>query len=472
MTTLLRPRRPILYLCVCVTIAITGLTSLYSLSNADGESGWPPYVPVLGNTNLKLYNHYRNRQSNDSQKEFDPLDSSHYLVGELTPRFRDNIRNDTYYITSWANAGFTNQFISLVNLLYLATLSDRVPILPPFAPDHHISRNGGIITFGEIFNLTHLRKELRMPVLEWKDIKDLPSSSASNPYDTRETEAIGCWSTREEAHTDPVRAFTHLEHLGLDPSYTRVPGWSRRTQNERTESHVVFSQLAAAVYPRRPRGSPNEYPLMEASRRGKTSHRASPDERLTCFDTLYYATSGAEIFEWRFGWSPAWNKVGRHVLFNEVLVDRSREYLRTAFGLEAGEEIPPFIAIHIRHGDFGQNCNLPGHCLSSVDSFEKAVKRVEGSLVTTKGVTIRHWLVSSDETDPAFWDAVSTLGWSFFDHEKERTLERFGEWLTPLVDMVAHSLAAGFVGTSDSTFSLVGGRRVEDWNDSVYELVE
>jgi hypothetical protein len=80
-------------------------------------------------------------------------------------------------------------------------------------------------------------------------------------------------------------------------------------------------------------------------------------------------------------------------------------------------------------------------------------------------------LLVADSTDPKFWDEVNALGWSYFDHEAEQTLEKCGEWQTPLVDMVAHSLAAGFVGTEDSTFSLVGGRRVEDWNNGSYELV-
>lgn len=64
------------------------------------------------------------------------------------------------------------------------------------------------------------------------------------------------------------------------------------------------------------------------------------------------------------------------------------------------------------------------------------------------------------------------MGWNYFDHEEERTLELYGEWQALLVDMVAHSLATGFVGTADSTFSLVGGRRVESWNDGPYRLVE
>jgi hypothetical protein len=70
----------------------------------------------------------------------------------------------------------------------------------------------------------------------------------------------------------------------------------------------------------------------------------------------------------------------------------------------------------------------------------------------------------SDEEDPAFWKEVESIGWSRLDHTKELTLEKYGEWIPPILDQVAQSLAVGFVGTDDSTFSLVSMRRVQDWN--------
>ena len=121
-------------------------------------------------------------------------DSSHFLHGLPTPNFQgacpaqssnsssnfraDNLRNDTWYITAWSNAGFStsppficshdiadcsmslaNQFMSYVrltlfvtplklnndiesqvNMIYLGMVSNRVPIIPPFGPHHHISK--------------------------------------------------------------------------------------------------------------------------------------------------------------------------------------------------------------------------------------------------------------------------------------------------------------------------------------------
>jgi hypothetical protein len=58
-----------------------------------------------------------------------------------------------------------------------------------------------------------------------------------------------------------------------------------------------------------------------------------------------------------------------------------------------------------------------------------------------------------------------------FNHEEEGTLEKYGEWYLPIVDIVAQSMATGFVGTASSTFSLVSARRVEDWNGGPTVLV-
>jgi len=78
---------------------------------------------------------------------------------------------------------------------------------------------------------------------------------------------------------------------------------------------------------------------------------------------------------------------------------------------------------------------------------------------------------TKDERDPNFWEEVREIGWLHFNHEEEGTLEKYGEWYLPIVDVVAQSMATGFVGTASSTFSLVSARRVEDWNGGPTVLV-
>lgn len=44
-------------------------------------------------------------------------------------------------------------FYIKVNMIYLGTISDRIPIIPPFAPDHHIC---GIYIFVAASNFLNL----------------------------------------------------------------------------------------------------------------------------------------------------------------------------------------------------------------------------------------------------------------------------------------------------------------------------
>ena len=78
----------------------------------------------------------------------------------------------------------------------------------------------------------------------------------------------------------------------------------------------------------------------------------------------------------------------------------------------------------------------------------------------------------SDEIAPDFWEEVRNEGWFNINHTSERTFERLGEWYLPLIDIVAQSYAVGFVGTDDSTLSLLSQRRVESWNGGVTRNVD
>ncbi|KAF8813882.1 hypothetical protein BYT27DRAFT_7131069 [Phlegmacium glaucopus] len=399
-----------------------------------------------------------------------PSTSSQVLNGPPSTRYRDNLRDDRSYITAWSNAGFTNQFMNQVNMIYLGTIANRIPIIPPFAPDHHISSSAGIIPFGDIFDLTHLRKVLRSPILEWRDVKRLPSH---NPYSTSEIEDLGCWSTRKENATEPIRAENVVHHLGLDVAYTRVPLQTRFKPSDSEEPHVVFSQLAAIIYPVNPLVSPRSLPNFAPSPLG---HSLGPDDRLTCFDALYYATSGVDVYEWRFSWSPVWQSIARHVKFTQPMLRLGREYLGRAFRVHESQELPQFIAVHIRRGDFSFFCSTDGRqdCLPPLSAYKRHVNDVVAEIRSSRDLVPRalQVLVMSDEVSPQFWEEVRQEGWYHINHTTERTLERFGEWYPPLIDVVMQSYAVGFVGTEDSTFSLIGQRRVEHWNGGVVRTVD
>jgi hypothetical protein len=134
-----------------------------------------------------------------------------------------------------------------------------------------------------------------------------------------------------------------------------------------------------------------------------------------------------------------------------------------------------YIAVHVRRGDFTVACGhaLADECFASLAAYARRVGDVSATLFTQRNLRVpeRNVLVTSDETDAAWWEEVAALGWRRVDHAAEETEARYGKWYVPLVDAVAQSLGAGFVGTDRSTMSLIAKRRVEDWNGGYGELV-
>ncbi|PPQ63687.1 hypothetical protein CVT24_004572 [Panaeolus cyanescens] len=422
------------------------------------------FLKTPGSVNIHDPHHQQVRfgcapdQSNSHKEDWDP---SLVLKGKPTKHFRDNLHEDLYYITAMSNAGFTNQFMSIVNMIYLGLITDRIPILPPFAPDHHISYDAGAVPFGRVFNVTRLSQALHKPIVEWHQVKDLPDETAVGDTNPGDREPLGCWSTRHGNEPKPLRVNSFTNNLLLDIAYTRAPTAARNNPSDGDDVFLVFQKLAPFIFAKNPRPPLDGfYPLMERSPLG---HELGPDEQLTCFDFLYYITS-SEVYEWRFSWSPVWRFVGRHIYFTDHVMDMAREYLLKSFGQE--KTIPSFIAVHARHGDFARMCpDSPNDCLISLKTFQKNVADVKEQIRLIHKKVVNHVLIMSDETDPEFWKQVRELGWKYFDHEAWETVPKYGEWYAPIIDIAAQSLASGFVGTEDSTFSLVSARRVEDWNN-------
>jgi hypothetical protein len=73
-----------------------------------------------------------------------------------------------------------------------------------------------------------------------------------------------------------------------------------------------------------------------------------------------------------------------------------------------------------------------------------------------------------------FWEDVGVLGWKSIDHETAelQTEERWGYWYPILVDSAVMGHAVGYVGTSKSTFSLIGAKRVAKWWNGPIRMVD
>ncbi|KAG8925141.1 hypothetical protein FRC01_010624 [Tulasnella sp. 417] len=403
------------------------------------------------------------------------LDSRHYVKGPATGRFRDNLREEFRYITAWNFAGMTNDFMVYINLIFLAYMSHRIPIIPPFIPaSSHIGHNGPVLLFGDVYDLPRLREALNWPILEWSDVKKAKYNDtfdSHNPeMDGVEKEVLGCWGAQQafDKNNRPTPALTP-GFLNLEVVYTPIPFLAKLQPKYPPDTHVSFSGLASIL---RPVGRAEA--LAAPSAKNHTSFIAHlkdqfhpPDEQLACFDNMYFVAS-KDTFEWQEPHGPAWNLVGTEARFNPKLDELASSYLRQVFGKD---EIPLYIAVHIRRTDFKNWCKGAAikDCFAPLSAYGERVKQVQEELRQQYGSTsprgrVTEVLVSSDEDDLEFWKDVRGLGWKYVDYEAMETVNKHGLWYPSLLDTVIHSRAAGFVGTEKSTMSLVAARRVNDWH--------
>ncbi|KAG1792035.1 uncharacterized protein HD556DRAFT_1309583 [Suillus plorans] len=112
------------------------------------------------------------------------------------------------------------------------------------------------------------------------------------------------------------------------------------------------------------------------------------------------------------------------------------------------EPTPPYISIHIRHGDFSQQCEeFPvDQCFAPLSVIaRRSVSEVQEELRTRKGIDATHVIMTSDERNPEWWPDVGALGRTC---AAERTVWKM-------------SNGAGFVGTRGYTMSTLANRRVQ-----------
>ena len=90
------------------------------------------------------------------------------------------------------------------NLIYLARLVGRVPVLSDFVPGH-MHGNPGFLPVSTVFDLPRLAETLRMPILEWSDLKLIEDPKQG------EWEDIGCWSLHVEIFGKDANSGGHFQ---------------------------------------------------------------------------------------------------------------------------------------------------------------------------------------------------------------------------------------------------------------------
>ncbi|KZP08693.1 hypothetical protein FIBSPDRAFT_840084 [Athelia psychrophila] len=398
-------------------------------------------------------------------------DPALFLRGPPTPHFRDNLRPEVQYITTWIPGGFTNDVMALANLIYVAIQSDRIPIIPEFS-GYRGEWEAGFISFGEVFDIPQLSAALRIPILEWNQVKDYHG-------ETRESDELGCWSVWAPYGGDPNPRgsfFTTESRASIDCSYTPIKEPVKLLDmNNPDDAHINLNKLAKLgdremydkiMQTHKPESFPPWHPNV-----------LPPDFQLMCTDFLYWA-SVLEPFEWFTNFSPGW-KIARHFKWSPKLQSLGQEYLRRLLAVPPTEAIPAFITVHVRRNDFNAWCNgVPQEeCFASLDTYEVRVREIQAELEALPELVGQgpfKVIVTSDESDPEWWQQVRKRGWLTIDHSPtgEDTESKYGTWYSALVDIAIASMGKGFVGTGQSTMSLLSRRRVEEWNGGVTRMVK
>ncbi|KAF7289478.1 hypothetical protein HMN09_01341800 [Mycena chlorophos] len=380
------------------------------------------------------------------------------LQGPPTAAFRDNLLPDVKYVTTWPGSGWTNDVLLYINLLYLALITERVAIIPPFTPTHVGGGLAPTISFHEIFDVPRLEDALNTRIITWHDVKD-PASEV--------VDELGCWSVWKG-----VQTFNHEPHftsattrLKLDVSYTTAPSWIKLEPNNDGDPHASFWALASLTFPQTRAENLREPTLSPINQVA-----LQPDESLVCFDYLYYIGASG-TYEWEADYSPAWRFVGKYLHFTDTIVKLAEQYVRDAVAIAPYEPTPPYIAIHVRHGDFAGWCEVPlKDCFAPLSAIARRVEELQDELWEKKRLVVDRVVVTSDERDPGWWDEVNELGWVSPDHSQ--TAERYGAWYPLLIDAAIQAGAIGFVGTDRSTVSTIARKRVEAWNDGLVRTVK
>lgn len=386
-----------------------------------------------------------------------------YVQGPPTQRFRDNLRNDTKYITSWISAGWTNDVMTYGNLIYLALITERIPIIAKFIPSH-VDSSAPPFAFGEVFDIPRLSQAIGSPVIEWHEVKDSESEVLDD---------LGCWSVWQSVQEDPhPRGSPSLNWLRLDISWTKTPDWVKLTPPGvpgDNDKHASYWSLATLGFPQ------TRSDNLELTNLPSPQHQVSlpPDDHLLCFDYLYYV-GVQNAWEWEADYSPVWRFVGQHMHWNASLERLADQHARRAMNVPADRPTPPYISIHIRHGDFNRYCDgIPlDQCFASLPVIARRVAEVQEELRIQKGIEVTQVIMTSDERDPEWWSGVRAMGWTWVDYARERTEEIYGKWYPVFIDAVIQSNGAGFVGTHGSTMTTLAHRRVESWHGGPTRVVK
>ncbi|KAI1319466.1 hypothetical protein EDD11_004043 [Mortierella claussenii] len=377
--------------------------------------------------------------------------------------------------------GGNNQFTSLQKAALLAKDLKRTLIIPPISPNSHIKIWAGP-RYSEFYDLESFSALTGLPVLEWHDIKQTPSTP-----------------TNELTH--------HWADFGED--FPCVPNSGIGVDDKnlydhfRTQFLLNFHSVAPEAGPDTTLGKSGDYSYARDVLL-KDKNKDHP-EAWKCLSCPYFL-GGADLSD------RAWNEVGLHLKFNQkieemadqildVLLPRSEKDLQKDSSSSDGKQnrrYPEFIIVHLRRGDIVTKCK-PGQaekdCIvqieeiaEKVDEIEKQ-RRIKALAETEKsnndagdGLVLERLpvLVTTNEKRIEELEKLDKLGWIMLDHgdvemdaqgkeipsktKKLGTMTALGPFYPPMLDAVLLTRGDYLIGMANSRMSQLATQRGAAWH--------
>lgn len=355
--------------------------------------------------------------------------------------------------------------------------------------------------FSTFYDLNRLYFESHIAAIEMSAFKMMRPTFLTDGI--APNEKMSCWSLREQVtgSIDPD-GWSLLLH-GIKMSLWALPKLQRGSDGGRInydaikyfdanepERHYWIHRCRSEFLPQRPILSTTTSvvdPLFNL-KPGFTPHLvAPPSDQVLCLDnTLFlspillpetFPTSTLPLEPLIEGEDTAWEEVGQYAHFSSQVEAQADQYLLHLFNVTSLNQIPPFITIHLRRGDFKAFTGL-----TALDFYIKALERVRERLQkrinapeswrgpsrkefkTFEGYEAKDYAIvaTSDETSGTeFMLAVKALGWKVIDHDEQRTDEVLGGWWSAILDSAILARGQSFVGTPKSTYTGLAALRVK-----------
>ncbi|GAA5821649.1 hypothetical protein JCM11251_000952 [Rhodosporidiobolus azoricus] len=440
---------------------------------------------------------------------FEALDRLKVLnYNESRPTMKEQLKPGVRYVTAMAYGGHANQFISIMRMLHVGQLTNRVGVIPTLVPVHI---DGPPVPMSSFYDLSRFWTESRIPAVEFADVKEIDIDQ-QRPHN----EMLPCWSVQEAtagfANLGAWSFDLHdiwVQHWPLPPLARALGGFDiafdalRLWDFDTWGKNEWIARVKREWIPQKPPADPAKPYKGDLSKNMKDGFEPvgsqAPDDQMLCFDnTLFLGpVMFPELPVTELPLEPnvpgeglSWMNVGQHLRFNDKVEAEADRYLMSLFNVNSPKKIPPFITIHLRRGDFKDFTGF-----TPLSKYQAALARVQAALQKRLDDP-ENWtgpgrrafrtfpgyaraedyavVATTDESgESAFAAEVRALGWKVLDHGDGpngfKTKETLGGWWSTMLDGAILARGRSFVGTDRSTFSHIAGLRVKYWRGGLVE---